>query len=170
MKKGLLFLSAAITVFILVFLANVMVKVRAGAFDAPASTLVPTDTPVPVDTATQADIATLPPTATVMPSPTISPFISPQEAVFIASAMLGNTKVYSVDTITRYGLDVYQVTFSSGSIVFVSPQGHILTVTSLNSYYAAPTTVPPSNSNSPSAPPPSPKANNNHNDDNGGDD
>jgi hypothetical protein len=164
MKKGLLFLSAAITIFILVFLATVMAKVRAGAPGESVSILVPTDTHVPENTATQADPPTIQPTDTEVASPTISQFISPQEAAFIASAMLGNTKVYSVDTVTRYGMDVYQVTFSSGSIVFVSPQGHILTVTSLNSYIAPPTQVQEPDVNTHSASP-SPR-----NDDPGGDD
>ncbi len=164
MKKGLLFLSAAITIFILVFLANVLVKVRAGALNVPASTLVPTEPPVPVDTATQVDTPTLQPTDTPTLLPTISTFVNPQEAVFIASSMLGDTKVYSVDTVTRYGMDVYQVTFSSGYIVFVSPQGHILTVTSNHGYVAVPTSVPAENSNSSSIPP-SQKTNNDGGDD-----
>lgn len=168
MKKGLLFLSAAITIFILVFLASAIIKVRASVLDSATSTLVPTDTATQMDIATQVDIPTIQPTDTVIPSPTISPYISPQEAVFIASALLGDTKVYSVDTVTRYGMDTYQVNFSSGNIVFVSPQGHILMVTSNHSYVAAPTTVPPSNSNTSSAPHSS-TAKHNHNDDNGGD-
>jgi hypothetical protein len=174
MKKSLLFLSAAITIFILVILANVLLKVRASVLASSVSTPVPTDTaaPVatiaPVDTATQVDTQTLLPTNTAVVSPTVSPFISAQEAVFIAASALGNTKVYSVDTATRYGMDVYQVNFSSGAIVFVSPQGHILTITSLQSNAAAPTAIQSqqTSSNKSQA---SSSSNQNH-DDSGGDD
>jgi hypothetical protein len=47
--------------------------------------------------------------------------------------------VYSVDSETRYGLDVYKVTFSSGHIVFVNPDGIILAIISPPSAYVAPT-------------------------------
>ena len=172
MKKSLLFLSAAITIFILVILANVLLKVRASVLASSVNTSVPTDTvaPVatiaPVDTATQGDTPTLLPTNTAIVSSTVSPFISAQEAVFIAASALGNTKVYSVDTVTRYGMDVYQVNFSSGAIVFVSPQGHILTITSLQSNAAAPTPTQQANSNNS----PAPSSSNQNHDDSGGDD
>jgi hypothetical protein len=74
--------------------------------------------------------------------------ITPQEAVFIASSALGNTQVYSVDTVTRYGVDVYQVNFSSGHIVFVSPAGHILMITMLGASNPAPTDQPAANNSS----------------------
>jgi hypothetical protein len=136
MKKNTLFLSAAITTFILVIVAGLILKVKtlgltspaAAASAAPAATntLAPTDTLQPTDT------ATLAPTAT-------SAFISPQEAVTLASKALGNTQIYSVDTETRYGKDVYKVTFSSGHIVFVNPEGIILAIISPPSAYVAPT-------------------------------
>lgn len=144
MKKSLLFLSAAITIFILVILANVLFVVRTSAPVVTITKLVPTDTAIPTDTPTLQATDT----ATTTTAPTVAAFITPQEAVFIASSALGNTKVYSVDTVTRYGMDVYQVTFSSGSIVFVSPQGHVLTITSLQSNVALPTQSQQSNSNS----------------------
>jgi hypothetical protein len=124
MKKNMFFLSAALTTFILAVLASVVLKARASV------SLSPTDVVVPVKTLAQASTQTL--------QPTIAEFISPEEAVFIASSALGNEQVYSVDTETRYGLDVYKVTFSSGSVVFVSPQGHILTITALEPIVIAP--------------------------------
>jgi hypothetical protein len=160
MKKSLLFLSAAITIFILVILANMLLMVRASALDPTVTKLVPTDTIAPTDT------PTLQATDTASALPTVAAFISPQEAVFIASSALGNTKVYSVDTVTRYGMDVYQVNFSSGSIVFVSPQGHILTITSLQSNVASPTPKQQTNSNkSPAKPSQKQKHDNNGGDD-----
>jgi hypothetical protein len=156
MKKSSLFLSVAITAFILVILASVIFKARASGFGQPTPTLAPiatltesaTDTLQPTDT--PAD------TATIQPSPTIAAFISPQEAAFIAASALGNTQIFSIDTITRYGIDVYQVNFSSGAIVFVSPQGHILTITSLQSNVAPPqaaAAAPASNNSSGSSSP-----------------
>lgn len=130
MKKSTLFLSAAITTFILVILAAVIFKARASVVAAPAPTLAPMATLAPTATLTEAPTNTLQPAVTATLQPT-SAIITPQEAVYIASSALGNTQVYSVDTVTRYGMDVYQVNFSSGHIVFVSPQGHILTITML---------------------------------------
>jgi hypothetical protein len=150
MKKNTLFLSAAITTFILVILATLVLKVKTVGFISPpaaaaapaaTNTQVPTDTLQPTDTATQA------PTAT-------SGFISPQEAVSIASKALGNTQVYSVDTEVRYGKDVYKVTFSSGHVVFVNPEGIILAIISPQSAYVAPTPDQQNNSspNKPKSP------------------
>jgi uncharacterized membrane protein YgcG len=135
MKKNTLFLSAAITTFILVILASVFLKARNGGSVASAAAA----SAVPVATSTQAPTDTLQPTNTATSVPTATGYISPQEAVFIASNALGNTQVYSVDTETRYGLDVYKVTFSSGHIVFVSPDGHILAIETPHAVYVAPT-------------------------------
>jgi len=144
MKKNTLFLSVAITTFILVILASLLLKVRLGGFVSPvvAAALPAVSTQAPTDT--------LQPTDTM--APTTAAFISPQEAVFIASSFLGNTQVYSVDTESRYGLDVYKVTFSSGSIVFVSPEGHILTVTSIQPDVLQPTPAQQYADNSPDSP------------------
>ena len=136
MKKNALFLSAGITTFILVVLAVLFLKVRtiglassvAAASDVPIATdtLAPTYTPLPTDTVAPTSTAT-------------SQFISPQEAVEIASNALGNYQVYSVDTEIRYGKDVYKVTFSSGHVVYVNPEGVILAINNPPSAYVAPT-------------------------------
>jgi hypothetical protein len=152
MKKNTLFLSAGITTFILVILAGLLLKVRPGGLAAPVAPVVPTAV------ATQAPTDTLlpSPTATATTLPTVPGLISPQEAVFIASNALGNTKVYSVDTETRYGLDVYKVTFSSGHIVFVSPTGVILTINSPQAVVVQPAIDP--SSDKPQNPAPSSEA------------
>ena len=171
MKKNTLFLSAAITTFILVILASLLLKLKSGGFVSPAaalaltpvSTQVPTDTLQPTNTQQPADTATLQPSA--------DGSITPQEAVFIASNALGNTSVYSVDTETRYGLDVYKVTFSSGHIVYVSPRGVILSINSPQAIVIQPTPVhssdaSPANTTQPANPVPPPPPG----DDGGGDD
>jgi hypothetical protein len=147
MKKNMLFLSAGITTFILVILAGLLLKVRSGGLAAPVApanptavaTQAPTETPQPA------------PSATATALPTVPGLISPQEAVFIASNALGNTQVYSVDSETRYGLDVYKVTFSSGHIVYVSPAGVILAIISPQAIDVQPT-IDPSSDNPPSKP------------------
>jgi hypothetical protein len=170
MKKSLLFLSAAITIFILVLLANVVFMVRASALNSHSNKLVSTDTNVPTDTTAPIDTPTIQATDTAIVSPTVAGVITPLEAVFIASSALGNTKVYSVDTVTRYGMDVYQVNFSSGSIVFVSPQGHILTITALQSNVVQPTPNQQANSQSSSNKAPAQSSRPQENHDSGGDD
>jgi hypothetical protein len=148
MKKNALFLSAAITTFILVILATLVLKVRNGGFVSSAAAA----SAVPAVSSTQAPTDTLQPTDTATLAPTANPaFISPQEAVDIASRALGNTQVYSVDTEIRFGLDVYKVTFSSGHIVFVNPQGIILAINSPQAA-VAPTPDQQSQDNSPASP------------------
>jgi hypothetical protein len=146
MKKNTLFLSAAITTFILVILVSLLLKIKSGGFVSPAAALDPTaiSTQAPTDTLLPTDTATLQPTA--------DGFITPQEAVFIASNALGNASVYSVDTETRYGLDVYKVTFSSGHIVYVSPRGVILSINSPQPIVLQPTPAQ-SSGGSPDSPP-----------------
>jgi hypothetical protein len=147
MKKSTLFLSAAITTFILVVLASVIFKARASGFGSPTSTATPAASLAPTDTEAlqPTDTPTTRPTVAIPPTATLSSFINPQEAAFIAASALGNTQIFSIDTVTRYGMDVYQVNFSSGAIVFVSPQGHILTITSLQSNVVPATPVPQTN-------------------------
>jgi hypothetical protein len=147
MKKNTLFLSAGITTFILVILAGLLLKVRPAGLAAPVAPVVPTAV------ATQAPTDTLQPAPTVTTAtvPTVAGVITPQEAVFIASNALGNTQVYSVDSETRYGLDVYKVTFSSGHIVYVSPSGVILAIISPQTAVIQPT-IDPASDNSPNKP------------------
>jgi uncharacterized membrane protein YgcG len=131
MKKKSLFLSASLTAFLLVLIAGV-VKVGADTYNRLTSNSVP-----PVSQAvqaTQADVvlpATVAPTETAAPTATTSPYISPEEAVALAAARLGSTDLYSVETTKFGGMDVYKVTFSSGYLVYVSPEGHIMYVSSL---------------------------------------
>jgi hypothetical protein len=146
MKKNMLFLSAAITTFILVIVAALVLKVKTIGLVSPAASA----SAAPVTTSTQAPTDTLQPTDTATMAPTTEPFISPQEAVTIASKALGNTQIYSVDTVSRYGKDVYKVTFSSGHIVFVNPQGIILAIISPQAAYLAPAPNQPSSNNPPS--------------------
>ena len=148
MKKSSLFISAAITTFILAVLAGVIFYARTSALSAPIATMTPvnSNTQAPTDTLAPTDTATLAPTAT-------SSFVSPQEAAFIAGTALGDTRIFSVDTVTRYGMDAYKVTFSSGNVVFVAPDGHIMVITNLATLNggSAPTQPPTADSGSSSS-------------------
>ncbi len=125
MKKNTLFISAAITTFALVLLGGV-IKVAAGRIAKPAQAAAPSSSP----TVQQIEPTLALPTATSIPAD--AGVITPSDAAFIAGTALGDTKIYAVDTVTRYGMDAYKVTFSSGNIVYVSPQGRILAISSLN--------------------------------------
>lgn len=146
MKKNTLFLSAGLTMFTLVLLAGVL-KAGVNGCGTQAQVVIPTNIPTLQAANTATNTATIQPTDTAMMLPTdtatmlltASSVITPQDAAFIAGSALGNTKIYSVDTVTRYGMDVYKVSFSSGTIVYVSPQGHILTITSLQTTAPQPT-------------------------------
>jgi uncharacterized membrane protein len=52
--------------------------------------------------------------------------LTPEQAATIASDFLGNTSLYSVETVTVYGESIYKVTFSSGDIVYVSLSGQVV--------------------------------------------
>jgi hypothetical protein len=51
--------------------------------------------------------------------------LTPEEAVAVAVNFLGQTSVYTVETTTVRGENLYMVTFSSGDIVYVSMDGQV---------------------------------------------
>jgi hypothetical protein len=54
--------------------------------------------------------------------------VTPEQAAQIATQYLGQTKIYSVESLPYNGASVYQVTFSSGDIVLVNQQGQVIGV------------------------------------------
>jgi hypothetical protein len=54
--------------------------------------------------------------------------ISPQDAAQIAAQFLGRSDLYSVESDFLNGTSAYKVTFSSGNVVYVSPQGQVISV------------------------------------------
>ncbi len=54
--------------------------------------------------------------------------ITAGEAAVFASNHLGQTRIYSVESVDFNGKVVYKVTFSTGDIVYVSPYGDIVSV------------------------------------------
>jgi uncharacterized membrane protein len=57
-----------------------------------------------------------------------APLISVQQAAQIAAQYMGHTDLYSVESVNSNGMQVYQVTFSSGDIVMVDTTGQIVAV------------------------------------------
>ena len=66
-----------------------------------------------------------------------APMITPQDAAQIAAGYMGHSDLYSVESATVNGNQVYKVTFSSGDIVMVDTSGQIVAVQPAPSLTAA---------------------------------
>jgi len=115
MRKSVLFVSVILTTFMLAVLAGV-VSMNRKSSDVTAVVTEPAPTEV---------------VAVELPQPTstVAAFITPEQAAALAAQVLGHDDVYSVETSVFNGASVYLVTFSSGDLVYVSPQGMIVSVT-----------------------------------------
>ena len=111
MSKKNLFISAALTAFVLVVLVNV-----ASAYKQISSSAV--DVPSALPTATS--------TVQVLPTETPVVILTHQEAALVAANFLGDTDLFSVENAPWEEKDAYKVVFSSGYIVYVSLDGQIL--------------------------------------------
>ena len=114
MRKSVLFVSAILTTFMLAVLAGV-VSMNKKTIDTAAVVTEPAPTEAVVELA--------------QPTPTVLAFITPEQAAALAAQVLGHDDVYSVETSVFNGESVYLVTFSSGDLVYISPQGMIVSVT-----------------------------------------
>lgn len=114
MSKKNLFVSAALTAFVLVILVNV-----ASAYKQ-------------ISSSSSADVQPALPTVTstveVLPTETATPVVvlTHQEAALVAANFLGDTDLFSVENAPWEEKDAYKVVFSSGYIVYVSLDGQIL--------------------------------------------
>ncbi len=52
--------------------------------------------------------------------------ISPETAAQVAATWLGDNQIYSVEGTTIQGIPVFKVTFSSGTLVYVSTEGQVI--------------------------------------------
>jgi hypothetical protein len=52
--------------------------------------------------------------------------ISPEDAAKVASRYLNRSDLYSVESSSLNGSDAYMITFSSGDVVYVSPEGQVV--------------------------------------------
>jgi hypothetical protein len=116
MNKRALFLSIAITTFILAMVGGVF-----SVYQAFASTGSPV---AQVQTVSQTAFPTTPVDPTV---PGIQQ-VTPEQAAAIAAAYINRKDVYAVESAALDTVTVYKVIFSSGIIVYVGLDGQILRV------------------------------------------
>jgi len=70
-------------------------------------------------------------TPAVAAAPTVTASLTPQEAAAVASTVLNQQDVYSVENTTINGVNAYKVVFSSGQVAFVGLDGQILSITEI---------------------------------------
>ncbi|MCJ7431957.1 MAG: hypothetical protein MUO77_00570 [Anaerolineales bacterium] len=130
MRKSTLFISAALTTFLLVMLFGVVSAYQAVMKSNPVNV----STAVPV--AQQQPVSVVEPASTLAPTSQAAP-VTPEQAAQLAAQILGRTDLYSVETSSLNGVDAYLVTFSSGDLVYVSLTGQILSITQLPVFTAS---------------------------------
>ncbi|MGA9397968.1 MAG: hypothetical protein WBV22_06880 [Anaerolineaceae bacterium] len=122
MNKRALFLSVAITTFILVIVGGVFSVYQAFAKSGePVAQVQPVNQVVSPVTVSEAA------------APAVQQ-VTPEQAAAIAAEYLGRQDVYAVESDKLDSVTVYKVTFSSGDIVYVGLDGQILRVDKLPYY------------------------------------
>ena len=111
MRKGVTFISAVLTAFVLATLAGVVYAYKdlssvSSTKPQPSAGLQSVSLPLAAPTATQV--------------------VYPQEAADIAAKYLKRTDLYSVELANFNGAQTYLVTFASGDTVYVSMAGQVL--------------------------------------------
>jgi hypothetical protein len=117
MRKSTLFISAALTTFVLVVMFGVV-----SAYQN-------------IVKSTQQMEVQAQPTAVVemvsVPIPTQVTNITAEAAAALASQVINRTDLFSAEITQFNGADVYLITFSSGDIVYVSFDGQILSISKI---------------------------------------
>jgi hypothetical protein len=124
MKKSSLFISTILTTFILAVLAGAMTAYRSLAA-SDAQDQQPTPVAQTTEQPTSIAQATEQPTLVVQVTPTQT-LLTPEQASQVAAQYWGRNDLYSVESIMLKGLSTYKVTFSSGDVVYVLPQGKVV--------------------------------------------
>jgi hypothetical protein len=117
MRKSTLFISAALTAF--------MLAVLFGVVSAYQNVVKPTQ---PMAAQTQPSAVEVV-SAPLMPAQAAN--ITPEAAAALASQVINRTDLFSVEITQLDGVDVYLVTFSSGDLVYVSLDGQILSISKM---------------------------------------
>lgn len=117
MRKGTLFLAAILSTF--------MLAVMAGAVSAYQKTVKNTTQAAKPSQASQVQNPNEPLAAAEVPAYT------PEQAAALAAQVLGHTDLFSVESTLLNGASVYLVTFSSGDLVYVSPNGQIVSISKI---------------------------------------
>ena len=128
MRKSTLFVSAALTTFLLVMLFGVV-----SAYQAMTKTNPLNVAPV----AQQQPVSDVVDTAPVLAPTSQAAPVTPEQAAQLAVQVINRTDLYSVETSKLNGVDAYLVTFSSGDLVYVSLTGQILSITKLPVFTAS---------------------------------
>ena len=124
MRKSTLFISAALTTFLL--------AVMFGVASAYQNIVKSTQQSQPVAVQSQPTQEQMIVNAPVVPPTPAQPAnISPEDATALASKVINRTDLYSVEVTQFNGVDAYLVTFSSGDLVYVSMDGQILSISKL---------------------------------------
>ena len=122
MRKSTLFISIVLTTFMLAVLFGVV-----SAYQRVVNT---TDTRLVQAPPTQiVELVGNPIAPAAAPVQNVN--ITPEEAVAIASKVMNQTDVYTIEVTQLDGVDAYLVTFSSGDLVYVGLDGQILSVSKL---------------------------------------
>lgn len=117
MRKGTIFLSAVLTTFMLAVLV-------AGASAYQNLQQVKETAAQPAKVAAEN-------VSVALPAAAPAPAFTPEQAAALAAKVIGRTDLYSVETADLDGVSTYMVTFSSGDVVYVSPDGQILSITKM---------------------------------------
>jgi uncharacterized membrane protein YgcG len=118
MRKSTLFISAALTTFMLAVMFGV-----ASAYQKIVKTGgIPTESAVQQVQPTDVMVATPGTTAAT---------VTLEQAAALASNVIGRTDLYTAENAQLDGVDSYLVTFSSGDIVYVSLDGKIMSISKL---------------------------------------
>ncbi|HKJ38074.1 MAG TPA: hypothetical protein VJ972_04815 [Anaerolineales bacterium] len=121
MRKSTLFISTALTIFVLAVMFGV-VSAYQDNVNAKDTAEQVTAEPV-VEQA--AAVETMP---TAPAAPTV---ISPEQAALIASEFMGDTDMYGAEVVVYEGAPAFLVTFSSGNLVYIGSTGEILAISQL---------------------------------------
>jgi hypothetical protein len=117
MRKSTLFISAALTTFMLAILFGVVSAYQ---------NIVKSTQPMAAQPQPTAEVAIVSAPPVIAPMPTQAMSITPEEAATLASQALNRTDLFSAEITQLDGVDVYLITFSSGDLVYVSFDGKIL--------------------------------------------
>jgi uncharacterized membrane protein YgcG len=122
MRKSTLFISAALTTF--------MLAVMFGVASAYQNIVKSTQSVAVKPQSTAAEVANVP-IVSAPPTQAQVTTITPESAAKLASTVINRTDLFSAELTQFNGVDAYLVTFSSGDLVYVGLDGQILSISKL---------------------------------------
>ena len=123
MRKSTLFISAALTTFMLAVMFGVVSAYQ--NIVKSAQPLAAQAQPTAVEVVNAPVVSAAP----IVPTQVTS--ITPDAAAKLASQVINRTDLFSAEIAQLNGVDAYLVTFSSGDLVYVSLNGQILSISKL---------------------------------------